>query len=181
MQKKPLYIMLVLFIAPIIFAKLVLMNGWYQGAETNSGQLISPPITISNTSNAWLMLYNPPKHCNEQCLQSLWQIQQVHILLAAEGERVQTYLLSAVNKLTATSELKLKNNNKLAVKDIPLPSIISANINNQEFTPNTLYLVDPLGNAFMQYQFPAEYENAVSISAGLLKDMKRLLKISKIG
>lgn len=181
MQKKPLYIMLLLFIAPIIIAKLVLMNDWYEGGATNSGQLITPPITIHNTSKAWLLLYSPPEYCNSQCLQSLWQIQRVHTLLAVEGDRVKTYLLFAFNKSAKEPQLKLNNNDKLAAKDIPLPNIIPDKINNQQFSPNTLYLIDPLGNAFMQYQFPAEYENAVSISTGLLKDMKRLLKVSKIG
>lgn len=173
MQRKPLYIMLLLFIMPIALAKLVLVNGWYQGGETNSGQLISPPISIANPNKAWLMLYNPSKQCGNQCLQSLWQIQQTHTLLASEGNRVQTYLTAPIQ----TSNQTLQSQQQ----DIHLPQILTAVSDMPALQPNTLYLIDPLGNAFMRYQFPIEHQSAVNVSAGLLKDIKRLLKISKIG
>ena len=179
MQKKPLYIMLVLFIAPIALAKLVLIKGWYQGGETNAGQLISPPLLLDNTANAWLLLYNPPASCEHQCLQSLWQIQQTHTLLASEGERVQTYLTSTINKPADMNQVQLFGERQLDINQIHNPAILTTDI--QALAPNTLYLVDPLGNAFMRYQFPADYQTAITVSAGLLKDLKRLLKISKIG
>ena len=38
----------------------------------------------------------------------------------------------------------------------------------------TLYLIDPLGNWMMVYPGPSEYK-------GILKDIKRLLRVSQIG
>ncbi|MDX2319117.1 MAG: hypothetical protein QNK26_00795 [Moritella sp.] len=181
MQKKPLVIMFSLFIAPILVAKLVLVNDWYQGAETNTGQLISPPLTLASAPKAWLLLYNPnhdpstssnnsqTDSCSAVCKQSLWQIQQVHTLLAAEGSRVKRYV-------TALPTLESDKIDTLALTKLSLSTL-----NQQQLVTDTLYLVDPLGNIFMHYQFPADKTAALKISAGLLKDLKRLLKISKIG
>ncbi len=44
----------------------------------------------------------------------------------------------------------------------------------KELPPDTLYLIDPLGNLFMHY-------TPESTSRGLLKDLKRLLAASRIG
>lgn len=169
MQKKPLFIMIGLFIAPILVAKLVLVNGWYQGAKTNAGELISPPLTLSNSPEAWLLLFNTNEDCTAICQESLWQIQQVHTLLASEGDRVQRYL-------TVVPTFESTSIDTQALKKLPLETE-----NQQQLAMDTLYLVDPLGNVFMRYQFPADKTTALKISAGLLKDLKRLLKISKIG
>ncbi|PKH09532.1 hypothetical protein [Moritella sp. Urea-trap-13] len=169
MQKKPLFIMLGLFVAPILVAKLVLVNDWYQGAKTNTGELITPPLTLASAPQAWLLLYNPNTDCNAVCQESIWQIQQVHTLLASEGRRVQRYL-------TVPPAFESENIDTQALTKLQLSAV-----NQQQLISDTLYLVDPLGNIFMRYQFPADKAAALKVSAGLLKDLKRLLKISKIG
>lgn len=162
MKKKPLIAMLMLFALPIILAKLVLVNGWYGGAKTNTGKLIEPPIKLADSPNAWVMLFNPPAECQATCQQSLWQIQQIHTLLSSEGTRVKPRL---------THHHSTKN----------YPTISISELSEKKLSKNTLYLVDPQGNLFMQYKFPSDKAQAITISAGVLKDMKRLLKISKIG
>jgi len=169
MQKKPLFIMIGLFIAPIFVAKLVLVNDWYQGAKTNAGTLISPPLTLAPAPQAWLLLYNPNEDCSAICQESIWQIQQVHTLLAAEGNRIQRYL-------TTTPSFESAHIDTLTLTKLQLSTV-----NQQQLSTDTLYLVDPLGNIFMRYQFPADKTAALKVSAGLLKDLKRLLKVSKIG
>ncbi|MFT5880085.1 MAG: hypothetical protein ACI86X_001212 [Moritella sp.] len=176
MQKKPLYILIGLFILPILAAKLVLMNGWYQGANTNSGELITPPLSLPSVPQAWLLLYNPGQTCGQVCQQSLWQIQQVHTLLAAEGKRIQRYIL-ANRTLTNPPIISNQTNNSA----LNIPQLALADKSREQLSGDTLYLVDPLGNVFMRYQFPGEKDAALSIAAGLLKDLKRLLKVSKIG
>ncbi|QUM77577.1 hypothetical protein HWV00_15905 [Moritella sp. 24] len=182
MQKKPLFIIIGLFIAPILVAKLVLVNDWYQGAKTNTGELLSPPIPISASPKAWVLLYNPDDECSKQCQQSLWLIQQVHTLLASEGERVQRYLTKYPN--THFSDAYSSNRTNTAIEQVNIPTLKKLQLhdsNQNQLSENTLYLVDPLGNMFMHYQFPVDKTAALKVSAGLLKDMKRLLKISKIG
>lgn len=184
MQKKPLFIILGLFIAPILIAKLVLVNDWYQGAKTNTGELLSPPLTMSLPPQAWLLLYNPNNDCTAICLESLWQIQQVHTLLAAEGNRVQRYLtkypITAAHSPTAYSPKK-SNSTTRKVEMQTLKKLQLSESNQDQLSTDTLYLVDPQGNIFMHYQFPADNTAALKVSGGLLKDLKRLLKISKIG
>lgn len=169
MQKKPLFIILGLFIAPILVAKLVLVNDWYQGAKTNAGELITPPLALTSAPQAWLLLYNPAADCSTICQESIWQIQQVHTLLAAEGNRVQRYF-------TTTPSFEPAHIDTLALTKLQLSAVTQ-----QQLSSDTLYLVDPLGNVFMRYQFPADKTAALKVSAGLLRDLKRLLKVSKIG
>ncbi len=176
MQKKPLFVILGLFIAPILIAKLVLVNDWYQGAKTNTGELLSPPITMSQPPQAWLLLYNPSEKCAQQCQQSLWQIQQVHTLLAAEGTRVQRYLTQYPETVIPPVNLSRDH-----VEISTLAKLQLSEKNQNQLSTDTLYLVDPHGNIFMHYQYPTDRAAAIKVSAGLLKDLKRLLKISKIG
>ncbi|SQD80501.1 hypothetical protein [Moritella yayanosii] len=176
MQKKPLFIILGLFIAPILIAKLVLVNDWYQGAKTNTGELLSPPLTMSQPPQAWLLLYNPGEQCTQQCQQSLWQMQQVHTLLAVEGKRVQRYLTKYPETVIHPEPLSRDH-----VEISTLARLQLSAVNQQQLSTDTLYLVDPLGNIFMHYQYPTDRAAAIKVSAGLLKDLKRLLKISKIG
>lgn len=182
MQKKPLYILIGLFILPILAAKLVLINGWYQGANTNTGELITPPFNLPSVPQAWLLLYNPGQTCEQICQQSLWQIQQVHTLLATEGKRIQRYILTdraLENQSTISNQLHNANQQKNSALDIPQWELTEKS--REQLSSNTLYLVDPLGNVFMRYQFPGEKDAALSTAAGLLRDLKRLLKVSKIG
>ena len=176
MQKKPLFIILGLFIAPILIAKLVLVNDWYQGAKTNTGELLSPPLAMSQPPQAWLLLYNPSEKCTQQCQQSLWQMQQVHTLLAAEGKRVQRYLTQYPETVIRPESLSRDH-----VEISTLARLQLSPVNQQQLSTDTLYLVDPLGNIFMHYLYPTDRAAAIKVSAGLLKDLKRLLKISKIG
>jgi len=176
MQKKPLFIIIALFITPILIAKLVLVNDWYHGAKTNTGELLSPPLTMSQPPQAWLLLYNPSEKCAQQCQQSLWQMQQVHTLLAAEGDRVQRYLTKYPVTVKPPANLSRDQVEISAIARLQL-----SEVNQKQLSTDTLYLVDPLGNIFMHYQYPTDRTAAIKVSAGLLKDLKRLLKISKIG
>ncbi len=166
MKKRPLLLMGIIFILPVLAAKLILVMGWYQGGKTNHGTLLTPSFNLGKDIRHWGLLYSPATSCEKICRESLWQALQVHTLLTAEGDRVKRYMLD--NDLPATAELNLP---RLTVSPDLKPHFIT----------DTLYLVDPMGNVIMYYQFPADRAQALIIGKGLLNDLKRLLKISKIG
>ena len=179
MHRKQLYFVLGLFIAPIVAAQLVLTNGWYQGAATNNGELLTSPLQLTNSPQAWLLLYNPPANCAQVCKQSLWQIKQVHTLLSAEGERLQRQVVKDVAML---GEQAYANAAPTIRQQYPAMRLLAADqIATESLVSDSLYLVDPQGNIFMRYQFTGQQQTASQVSAGLLSDLKRLLKVSKIG
>lgn len=166
MKKRPLIFIAIVFILPVLAAKLTLVTGWYQGGKTNHGTLLTPSFNLGKDIRHWLLLYSPATSCEQVCRESLWQARQVHTLLAAEGDRVKRYMLG--NELSATAGLNLPR--------LTIAADLRAN-----FITDALYLVDPLGNVIMYYQFPADKTQALIVGKGLLSDLKRLLKVSKIG
>lgn len=166
MKKRPLIFIVIVFILPVLAAKLILDKGWYQGGKTNHGILLTPAFNLGKDIRHWLLLYSPAASCEQICRESLWQIRQVHTLLTTEGDRVKRYILG--NDLQTTADLNLPR------------LTVTADLRTN-FITDALYLVDPMGNVILYYQFPADRAQALIIGKGLLSDLKRLLKISKIG
>ena len=51
------------------------------------------------------------------------------------------------------------------------------NLNQQPLETNAIYLVDPLGNIFMQYQLIESKEQAPLYSKGLRSDINRVMRL----
>ena len=159
---------------------------WKPAKIGNFGELLNPPVVLGDfvvrdeagktfamkaLGGKWLILHSDSGHCEAACLKKLQAMRRVHVALGKNQERVRRIALIDDGKprdpthhdgaeglvwLDATgSELQKK-----------LPALNS--------TRNHIYLVDPLGNLFMRYSVDAEVK-------GIIKDLERVLKASKIG
>ncbi|XAW87685.1 hypothetical protein ABDK09_05725 [Vibrio sp. CDRSL-10 TSBA] len=168
-------IAIVLFFAlPALVAKAVLSNHWYQSGITNKGTLIEPRVTLSQLGinnplqhSRWQMAYLVPDKCDDVCRQQLHLLTQSHTALGKEQGRVSPVLL-----LSAVSDLN-------AIRDLTLPRITV----NQRFMQTVgavqMVIIDPLGQLVMGYTAPAEQQAA--LSRNMLADMRKLLKLSRVG
>jgi hypothetical protein len=79
------------------------------------------------------------------------------------------------NILIVSDDFKNSDNNKIISKynKIHILEIINQNF-FKDIEKNHLYIIDPLGNIFMYYEKDFD-------AKGLKKDIKKILKISRIG
>ncbi len=160
----------------------------YQSAATvNLGRLVSPVVPLDWSSvepvandsataglnGFWVILYAVPPICNEECLEAVTELRQVHRASGKDQNRIKIALLvepsisqSLVDELLAIDprfnlvESPSKTISRtLAQADAP---------DHPQGGQSAVYLVDPLGNIMMTY-------NGKSSPNRLSKDLKRLL------
>ncbi len=163
------------FLIPVIGAKLVLDQTWYQGAVTNKGIMLVPPIELQDLNQSlpegWVIALIDDGQCGIDCEQALYAINQTDVALGKETERVTPVLISA-----APSTLNLSNTPQVtAVVNPDLVQRLS------EIPQHHLFIVDPLGNVMLHYPTYANEEQMRAEAKNLLADLRTMLKLSKIG
>ncbi|WP_028116462.1 hypothetical protein [Ferrimonas senticii] len=159
--KRTLMLMLGLFLLPVLLAAAVLQFGWYQGGSTNQGRLLSElsyqQINQPNPfAEQWQIITYAPSNCAADCQQQLQQLSQAHIALGREQRRVVPIVYSAAPML-------------LPERLVP---VIAAPL-QAPLAPYALVVVDPLGQWVLGYP-PGQTQ-------AMLKDLRKLLKLSRIG
>ncbi len=106
--------------------------------------------------------------CDLLCEATLYVMQQVRESLGRERSRVSSVIVTNDNFENEQNKKIIKKYNKIRFINV----INSSFFKNLE--KNHLYIIDPLGNILIFYEkdFSAE---------GLKKDIKKLLKVSRIG
>lgn len=183
-----LLVTFLLFFLPIVGAWLlnVFVPGWRPFGTVNHGTLVQPvrPVSASGLmdpeggrldpgylSGRWTVVHVQRGPCAKQCLEALARTRQVHRGLGEDTNRVQR-LLVAANAAHAAS-VETTPDLALAVADSDWMSIFSFADTGGE-PASSIFLVDPQGYLMMRY--PADVDQR-----GLLADLERLLRISKIG
>lgn len=159
--------------APIVFGSLAYYLRWGRVATGNYGELI-PPRTLDAAPfkplrGKWVLVTFDPAACPAECEKKLYVVRQVRRAQGPGAERIERlWLVSDGAK--------------------PRPAVLSA-VEGSEIRPAAeagdlaafpgerreyIYLVDPLGNLMMR--FPRDPD-----PAKMIKDLERLLKLSRIG
>lgn len=179
-----------LFFAPLLAAVIFyfVVPTWQPDHRTNYGTLITParPLPeatlLTETGEAadpqalrgrWSFVYVGGSSCDDLCAQKLYQIRQVRTLLNEKRLRVQRVYLAPTTEAAQAAHERLAAEHPDLKMLVDTPEATYSRFLGGE-DPQALYLVDPLGNWLMVY--PAEAE-----STGLLKDIKKLLRVSQIG
>ncbi len=177
-------------------------------ATSNKGTLIYPPADISalamqDTDNnpvfksfeeviaalpndeeyeiqPWLMVYVNGKQCDESCDERIHYLQQLHIALGKNIQRVRRYYLNVSgNPLSAdTAEHFRVEYPSMGVAQSD-QDVITANLAEAgamlDFSQQSyVILVDPVGNVMMYYTEEQEAED-------IMADLETLLKYSSLG
>tara|TARA_B100000927_G_scaffold175848_1_gene141684 strand:+ start:65 stop:637 length:573 start_codon:yes stop_codon:yes gene_type:complete len=153
---------------------------------SNYGEFISPIINLADTEfvnhrdelvktdtilGKWSLIYRVNMNCSSDCTDEIYLLRQVNIALGKDMNRVQ--------RLVALSSDEQKFIDQLIEN---YPNLIIANNNDSSFSKmiskindnKILLLTDPLGNVILGYEKDFNGKK-------LLKDIKKLLKLSKIG
>lgn len=184
-----------LFATPVVLATLLYSVGWRPQATVNTGDLVQPVRTIANVPlqaadgrtltfadlrSKWTMLYFVGSACESACDQALAKIRQAHLLQGKDSDRLQRVLvvtapansaqLAAIAQ--AHPDVLVLTGGAAAMADLQREFTLPAR--GAPVASGRVYVVDPVGNLMMSYAPDAQ-------AKGMLKDLKRLLKISQIG
>lgn len=187
----PLLVLTVLCALPVVASWVLYLNPqWLPARGGQHGTLIEPPLAVSErglrtpsgepvASDAlrgrWTLIWLTTEPCDRQCTALLRRMhamrlalreyaagfQSIAIGLEAEGQRLQAQSPADVRVLTGSPEVLRALGGRGAA-----PA--------QGLSPEAYYVVDPRGYAMMRYALTADPE-------GMLKDLMRLLKYSRVG
>ena len=173
-SKKTLIIMVAVFVLPVVLAKLALDNDWFTKGATNKGQLLAPTIDMSalleNAEPKWRLLYVMPSKCDAVCENALFSINQVWLALGKESDRAQAVVVT-----TASSDQTAI----AALEDYPFVETLP--VTPTALASSSVYIVDTQNNAMLFYDIKDDRKDAVMESRNMLADMRKLLKLSRIG
>ena len=190
-QRLFLLFVIACFVVPLAAAWL-LVGHWRPEGSVQHGELLNPARPLpdlrfdsvdgrlldgAGLRGRWVLAYvGSAAECDARCRTGLYDMRQVRLALGKDMERVKTVLL-----LDGTPETGLRQ--WLAVEHaattVGAADGSTRNALLQAFdrpgrAGDWIYLLDPLGNLLMRYPVDTE-------PRGLLEDLQRLLKWSKIG
>lgn len=135
---------------------------------------------IRDLKGKWILLINNASTCDENCVKKLYTIRQLRLSQGREANRVVPVLIINDNKPISPTLIKSYNdylaNVKFAYinnKDIPALNKWLTIKDNEKISDN-IYLIDPNQN-LMMYYLPTHEPK------GMIKDLSKLLKWSRIG
>ncbi|MBH44645.1 MAG: hypothetical protein CMD88_04235 [Gammaproteobacteria bacterium] len=194
-NKNYLIIIILIFSIPFLTAYFILQSGINENLGTsNYGKIISPPINTNNfkiigssksteiktLDKKWTILYfNNDLSCNSICKEDIYLLKQIHTALGKDIHRVQRSYITdntkSSNNWFNTMHFLLENYPDLIRLEANIDQETNFILKLKEFT-NTrkIFLVDPLGNVILMW--PSQFNGKQ-----LLKDLKKLLKHSRIG
>lgn len=123
----------------------------------------------------WTMLYVDAGECAEKCREALYRSRQVWLSLGRKLERVQRLYVFQGDAPDPEWVASEQEGLIVATADSPgARQLLAAFPQTDPPDAGNIYLVDPLGNLMMR--FPLEDD-----PKGMLEDLKRLLRLSRIG
>ena len=180
-NKRTFILLVLVFVVPVILAKLALEGNWFNKAATNKGELLVTPLDFSllypEREKKWYLAYISNQPCQNQCENALYSLSQIWTALGREQDRVETAIL-LTDEAQRNRARQLEGSPKL--KFIPVSAEQVTSTFGQEEVEG-IYIVDALGNVILTYPLHGDKQQAVMGSRDILADMRKLLKLSRIG
>jgi hypothetical protein len=169
------------FVVPFLLAVLALKGDWFNGAATNRGELLTPPVEMPDLlrgeTPVWRIVYFLPDSCEQKCENALYSLNQIWEASGREKERViPTVVATESSDSAALAEVQSKS--QIRVLTSQQQSLLDAfKAQDRE----GLFVADTLGNVILRYSINDDRQAAIMKSRDVLADLKKLLKLSRIG
>jgi hypothetical protein len=186
-----LVLLILAFALPLAVATWLYHNPqiWTPTTFTNHGALMDPPrplepldlaeltgqhFGIEQLRGHWTLMHVENAHCDPTCEQLLVKTRQLRLALGHDIDRVQRVYLATEPPYLAPLAPILEENPRLRLVTGDREALIPVMALLGEDALGTVFLLDPLGNLVLRYRpgFDAR---------GMFKDVKRLLRNSRIG
>lgn len=180
-NKQTLIILLVVFVLPVILAYMALKMDWFNKAATNRGELLQPVIEaqalLADSDKKWHIIYVIPELCDAACTNALYSVKQTHAATGKEADRVSAlFIYTDGSDKNAIEQVKQYNGSFLLQKS-------QENVDGvfKDVAINAIFISDTLHNIVLTYPTTQDKEQAIMDSRDVLADLKKLLKLSRIG
>jgi len=137
-------------------------------------------FTVDNFRGIWSLFYMPDGACTEVCETNFYHMRQVRLALNNRMNRVQRVTLVNSDEqfqgqlLAEHLGLQVLSGDEQDVSALRNQIMEAETSRDMEPLPDAIYVVDPFGNVMMRF--------APDLDPGkMLKDLKHLLKVSRIG
>ena len=183
-SKTSLWLIIALATAPVA-ASYVFYYFWYPESTTNYGELLAPlrlpddrlwltdgtPFRFSQLTGKWALVTVDSGRCNDYCERKLLYMRQLRLTQGKDRERVERAWLLA-DEIAPRPEAIAPYDGTWVVRGAgtDLLNAFPARVD----VADHIYIVDPLGNVMMR--FPRDPD-----PGRMVKDLSRLLKLSRIG
>lgn len=179
----PLWLVIVVGIAPFVLSYLA-YYAWQPAGRTHHGELQAEPLPegplalvgggafrLEQLRGRWVLLMADDARCDESCVRTLYALRQLRLTQGKDAPRIErVWLLTDAREPPAG--LLEEYAGTWAVRGAG--SALLARLAAAGAADGFIYLIDPLGNLVVRY--PRETE-----PRGIIKDLVRLLKTSRIG
>jgi hypothetical protein len=159
-------------LAPAVFGWLAYVFHWAPGTTDNYGELLAPQALSGPPLDAargkWTLVAFDAAACDAHCEKKLYFMRQIRRAQGKEMERVA--------RLWVLTDAGAPRTEVLAAIEGTLVAR-AGDAFSRRFPGNPtdhIYLIDPLGNLMMRYPRDPQPK-------GMIKDLQRLLKYSRIG
>jgi len=179
-----LFMLAAIFFGPLLVAAILYFRAEELQPEgrVNHGALLEPIVAIADAvpgsailapnDGHWLLVYNNTETCDEACRDALFTIRQSRLMLGREMERVKRVFLHG-ESAPDTVFLAEEHKGLIVLRDDALTGLLEGK-RPGSLAAGGYYLVDPLSNVVLY--FPPDID-----PANMVDDIKRLLKLSRIG
>ena len=184
-----LWLLIATFAVPIIgaYAYFFFVDDYALG---NHGELIDPVIQIESLAlsdadgnrlqrdaliHGWKMLYVADARCDSVCQESIYNMRQINTALGKNAGRFKHMIIHTAPMADDFRRLIDAEHSEALhsyASAEPLSRVLS--VSPGQLMSNSIYIMDPLGNIMMRFD-PGTSPKLI------LKDLNRLLKISRIG
>lgn len=167
----------VLFLMPFVAALVLNRLGWHPSATRNHGELIQPPLALtdlvladrdggslplSNLEHRWTLLVPLPPACDDACIARLDELHRVRLSLGRHAPKLAIRLLAAAEPAALPASMRVLDAASIAELERRAPAIAQA-------PPWTGFLVDDKPYLMMRF--------APGLEARLIRrDLGRLIK-----
>jgi len=183
------YVLALLFIGPLLLAFVLFHThpDWFKQNTINKGHLIVPPLTIPPKAivtsankpldtdyfdKKWTLLATLPQKCQQRCQQSISSLKKVIKLTGKNQNRMRIVLLGLSQSHRAELSATIHQNYPDTKLLFSRPNYLGDS-SAQSIKPSQIYIIDPHGNLIMRYSSDVK-------ALAILKDVKRVLKVSRI-
>ena len=181
-------------LAALFFGPLIIAIVLYGGRDSLGGfgqvrnpdrELIAEPPTVplealrladGTTSDAawarsrWSLIYARMRACEEECAAALGRLHQVWLALGGERDRMQQVFLAP----PSDAETDVPADFLIGILEPTDSSALIDLLGIERLEEGRYFVVDPLGNVILSYPVGADQNR-------LLKDLERLLDVSRVG
>ena len=163
-----------LFALPVVLGWIAYLTGWVPGTTSNYGTLLPPrPLdaqSLEALRGKWVLVQLDGAACDARCEKKLYHMRQVRRAQGREMRRVERLWIITDSAALRSELLAAIEGTHIARDQAQFVAAFAA----EGAATEHIYLVDPLGNLMMR--FPRDPD-----PSRMVKDLQRLLRVSRIG